>query len=188
MPNDPIARRLRELGFVARRDRCEVVARGPIGAEPLLVQVGFTRFALRRSEAARVRAAQRGRTRMSAAAAPLRLALVGNPNCGKTALFNQLTGSRQKVANYAGVTVERKEGRLHSAIGRSYAVLDLPGRLQPATRRAWTKRSPATCAAASIPASRRRTCWSAWSTRPTCACTCASCWKCANSAGRWCWR
>jgi len=52
---------------------------------------------------------------MSAAdASTLRLALVGNPNCGKTALFNQLTGSRQKVANYAGVTVERKEGRLHS--------------------------------------------------------------------------
>ena len=64
---------------------------------------------------------------MSAAAVPLRLALVGSPNCGKTALFNQLTGSRQKVANYAGVTVERKEGRLHSASGRSYAVLDLPG-------------------------------------------------------------
>ncbi len=66
---------------------------------------------------------------MSAAeASTLRLALVGNPNCGKTALFNQLTGSRQKVANYAGVTVERKEGRLHStASGRQYAVLDLPG-------------------------------------------------------------
>ncbi len=61
-------------------------------------------------------------------APPMRLALVGNPNCGKTALFNQLTGSRQKVANYAGVTVERKEGRLLSASsGRSYAVLDLPG-------------------------------------------------------------
>ncbi|MCC6295529.1 MAG: ferrous iron transport protein B [Pseudomonadales bacterium] len=59
--------------------------------------------------------------------APLRLALVGNPNCGKTALFNQLTGSRQKVANYAGVTVERKEGRLRGPSGRSYAVLDLPG-------------------------------------------------------------
>ena len=39
------------------------------------------------------------------------VALVGNPNCGKSALFNRLTGSRQKVANYAGVTVERKEGR-----------------------------------------------------------------------------
>ncbi|MEN1957879.1 ferrous iron transporter B [Luteimonas changyuni] len=56
-----------------------------------------------------------------------RLALVGNPNCGKTALFNQLTGSRQKVANYAGVTVERKEGRLLAPSGRAYAVLDLPG-------------------------------------------------------------
>ena len=65
---------------------------------------------------------------MNAVVSPARLALVGSPNCGKTALFNQLTGSRQKVANYAGVTVERKEGRLHSAAsGRSYAVLDLPG-------------------------------------------------------------
>lgn len=63
---------------------------------------------------------------MSAAEA-VRVALVGNPNCGKTALFNQLTGSRQKVANYAGVTVERKEGRLHAPSGRNYAVLDLPG-------------------------------------------------------------
>ncbi|MEO8300070.1 MAG: FeoB small GTPase domain-containing protein, partial [Burkholderiales bacterium] len=42
------------------------------------------------------------------ALAPRHIALIGNPNCGKTALFNRLTGSRQKVANYAGVTVERK--------------------------------------------------------------------------------
>ena len=55
------------------------------------------------------------------------LALVGNPNCGKTALFNLLTGSRQKVANYAGVTVERKEGRLTTAGGKTLRVLDLPG-------------------------------------------------------------
>ena len=58
--------------------------------------------------------------------APL-IALVGNPNCGKTALFNLLTGSRQKIANYAGVTVERKEGRLLSPSGRRLRVLDLPG-------------------------------------------------------------
>jgi len=58
---------------------------------------------------------------------PLRLALVGNPNCGKTALFNRLTGARQKVANYAGVTVERKEGQFFSATGRAYQVTDLPG-------------------------------------------------------------
>ena len=60
-------------------------------------------------------------------ASPLRIALVGNPNSGKTALFNQLTGSRQKVANYTGVTVERKEGRLRAPSGREFAVLDLPG-------------------------------------------------------------
>jgi len=55
------------------------------------------------------------------------LALVGNPNCGKTALFNLLTGSRQKVANYAGVTVERKEGRATTPGGKTLRVLDLPG-------------------------------------------------------------
>src|SRR5580692_8070171 len=56
------------------------------------------------------------------------LSLVGVPNCGKTALFNRLTGSRQKVANYPGVTVERKEGRFAGPrTGRIYRVLDLPG-------------------------------------------------------------
>jgi ferrous iron transport protein B len=55
------------------------------------------------------------------------VALVGNPNCGKTALFNVLTGSRQKVANYAGVTVERKEGSLLTPSGRRVRILDLPG-------------------------------------------------------------
>ena len=59
-------------------------------------------------------------------AGPL-LALVGNPNCGKTALFNRLTGSRQKVANYAGVTVERKEGRFTTPAGKTIRILDLPG-------------------------------------------------------------
>jgi ferrous iron transport protein B len=59
-------------------------------------------------------------------ASPL-VALVGNPNCGKTALFNILTGSRQKVANYAGVTVERKEGSLLTPSGLRVRILDLPG-------------------------------------------------------------
>ena len=53
MPDDAIARRLRELGFVAG-EQVEVMAAGPLSAEPLLVQIGFTRFALRRAEAARV--------------------------------------------------------------------------------------------------------------------------------------
>ena len=64
---------------------------------------------------------------MSTAEAALRVALVGNPNCGKTALFNLLTGSRQKVANYAGVTVERKQGRYTAPSGRVVDLLDLPG-------------------------------------------------------------
>lgn len=58
---------------------------------------------------------------------PPRIALVGNPNCGKTALFNLLTGSKQKVANYAGVTVERKEGICLTPWGERYTLLDLPG-------------------------------------------------------------
>jgi len=63
------------------------------------------------------------------------IALVGNPNCGKTALFNLLTGARQKVANYAGVTVERKVGIARLRNGQSVSVVDLPGAysLSPAT-------------------------------------------------------
>ncbi len=66
-------------------------------------------------------------TAAAAAMGELRLALVGVPNSGKTALFNRLTGSHQKVANYAGVTVERKEGRFTGPSGRTYRILDLPG-------------------------------------------------------------
>ena len=66
-------------------------------------------------------------TGLSAASGPS-LSLVGVPNCGKTALFNRLTGSRQKVANYPGVTVERKEGRFAGpSTGRIYRLVDLPG-------------------------------------------------------------
>jgi ferrous iron transport protein B len=64
---------------------------------------------------------------MDATVTPLRIALVGVPNCGKTALFNRLTGSRQKVANYPGVTVERREGERPTPDGRGLRVLDLPG-------------------------------------------------------------
>src|SRR5437762_9090674 len=56
------------------------------------------------------------------------VALTGNPNCGKTTLFNALTGLRAKVGNYAGVTVERKEGKLLGApADANIRVLDLPG-------------------------------------------------------------
>lgn len=71
----------------------------------------------------------------SFSAAPKSFALVGNPNCGKTALFNLLTGAHQKVANYAGVTVERKLGLVHLPAGQTLTVVDLPGTysLTPAT-------------------------------------------------------
>lgn len=59
--------------------------------------------------------------------APLNLSLVGTPNSGKTALFNALTGSRQRSANYPGVTVERKSGAFTTPAGRSVAIVDLPG-------------------------------------------------------------
>jgi ferrous iron transport protein B len=60
--------------------------------------------------------------------APLmHMALVGTPNSGKTSLFNALTGSRQKVANYPGVTVERKEGSFVTPRGRQVSLVDLPG-------------------------------------------------------------
>src|ERR1700748_2812157 len=60
-------------------------------------------------------------------ATSLNLALVGTPNSGKTSLFNALTGSRQRAANYPGVTVERKSGTIQTPAGRAVTVLDLPG-------------------------------------------------------------
>jgi len=64
---------------------------------------------------------------LSPAQRDLSIALVGNPNCGKTALFNALTGSHQRAANYPGVTVERKIGRLATPGGRQVQLADLPG-------------------------------------------------------------
>ncbi len=66
--------------------------------------------------------------RASAQASPvLRVAIIGNPNTGKTTLFNALTGLRQRVGNFAGVTVERVEGSFRTSDGRRVSVLDLPG-------------------------------------------------------------
>ena len=56
----------------------------------------------------------------------MKIALVGNPNCGKTTLFNALTGSNQYVGNWPGVTVEKKEGTAHLD-DRSVTIVDLPG-------------------------------------------------------------
>ena len=64
---------------------------------------------------------------MQRSSAEATVALVGNPNSGKTTLFNALTGERQKVGNYAGVTVERRSGTTFTAHGRKLEVIDLPG-------------------------------------------------------------
>src|SRR5947207_1098309 len=71
---------------------------------------------------------ERGGARVNVATnlAPV-VALVGNPNCGKTALFNALTGGRQKVTNYPGVTVEKKVGRVVTPAGHAIRIVDLPG-------------------------------------------------------------
>src|SRR5271165_1194236 len=65
--------------------------------------------------------------RSSTGGATLTVALAGNPNSGKTTLFNALTGLRQKVANYPGVTVEKKTGRCRLNNGQWIDVIDLPG-------------------------------------------------------------
>ncbi len=73
----------------------------------------------------------------STAAAPSRMpvyALVGNPNCGKSTLFNALTGLKQKVGNYPGVTVEKKVGTAYSQHGQPITVIDLPGAYSLAAR------------------------------------------------------
>ena len=59
--------------------------------------------------------------------AKIRIGLVGNPNCGKTTVFNALTGSKQHIGNWPGVTVERKEGTLRLSGGVDVEVVDLPG-------------------------------------------------------------
>lgn len=63
----------------------------------------------------------------SAAETPSTIALIGNPNAGKTTLFNALTGANQRVGNYAGITVEVKSGEAFTPHGRKLRVLDLPG-------------------------------------------------------------
>ena len=102
-----------------------------------------------------------------AGAAPELVVLCGNPNSGKTTLFNALTGLRARVGNYPGVTVERKEGRLQGAPpGRTVTVLDLPGPTASARNR-WTSKSAATCSSAACRKSRRPISWWWWWMPPT---------------------
>ena len=72
----------------------------------------------------------------------IKIALAGNPNCGKTTLFNALTGANQFVGNWPGVTVEKKEGRLKGERTSSSPTFRA---FSPSARTRWRKSSPATC-------------------------------------------
>ena len=101
-------------------------------------------------------------------ATSLNLALVGTPNSGKTSLFNALTGSRQRAANYPGVTVERKSGTIQTAAGRTVTILSIYPALTRCADEAPTKRSPAKSYSVNSRARRRRTVSFASPTRPIC--------------------
>ena len=75
-------------------------------------------------------------------AAKIKIALAGNPNCGKTTIFNNITGAKQHVGNYPGVTVEKKEGH-RTFNGKDLLFVDLPGTYS-LTARSLTKSSPVT--------------------------------------------
>jgi ferrous iron transport protein B len=124
---------------------------------------------------------------MSTANGTLRLALLGNPNCGKTALFNLLTGSRQKVANYPGVTVDRKEGQLTTPSGKQFRVLDLPGAYS-LNAVSIDEEITRDVVLGTLAGEQRPTCSSASAMRPTSSSTCGSFWKSSAWACRWSWR
>jgi ferrous iron transport protein B len=132
---DRVRRRLLEMGLVPG-EQIQVVRKAPLG-DPVVIQVLGYQLGLRKQQTACIQVSRQVTPReASAAAKPLiagdtvsdvgRIALVGNPNCGKTTVFNALTGLHQKVGNYAGVTVERRIGRCQTDAGQ-LNVIDLPG-------------------------------------------------------------
>lgn len=136
--NDALAQRLLEMGLLDGEE-IEVVGFAPMG-DPLQIRLGDSYLSLRLSEAARVmvhppdlgflmNTVEQRHTKSN----HLTVALVGNPNTGKTTLFNALSGMRQRVGNYPGVTVEIKKGRLyHQSV--TYDLVDLPGTYSLAPR------------------------------------------------------
>ena len=117
---------------------------------------------------------------------PRQIALAGNPNCGKTTLFNAMTGLRQKVGNYPGVTVEKKAGKFFGSHGEAMEVLDLPGTYS------LHGRSPDEAIACEVllgeRIERRGRTWSWWFwTRRTSSGT-SICWRRSSNCGRrWWW-
>ena len=134
--------RLLEMGFV-RGARVTVLKNAPL-LDPVEYMILGAHISLRHSEAAQIEVtdkdaefcdmedAYNGTVETSVAGVDpmaddvLRIALIGNPNCGKTSLFNQVTGAKEKVGNYGGVTVDSKEGWF-SIGGRRVQLVDLPG-------------------------------------------------------------
>lgn len=119
-------RRLMDVG-INRGCPVEVVRVAPMG-DPIEISVGSMRLSLRRSEAELIIvASEKNLPGQRKNDAPAVIALAGNPNCGKTATFNQLCGAHQRVGNWPGVTVERVEGTLAEAGDLNARVVDLPG-------------------------------------------------------------
>jgi len=110
-------------------------------------------------------------------------ALVGTPNSGKTALFNALTGNRQKVANYPGVTVERKTGALKTPSGRCVTMIDLPGTYSLRARSP-DEEITRDVVLGRLKARRRRTSSSVSPTPPICAWRSDWCWNSSAPASR----
>ena len=165
------ARRLRELGLRRRRRGRAAAPRRVSARDPLALP---DRPHDRRDPPR----ARRARSRVDPPhephdPAPL-VALVGNPNAGKSALFNALTGARQKVGNYPGVTVERHVGAAGAADGRPVELVDLPGAysLDPASPDEEVTRDVVLGRAGGRARARRA--GRRASTRPTSTITCAS--------------
>ena len=142
MGDGAFRQRLLEMGFV-RGAKVTVLKNAPL-KDPVEYMIMGSHISLRHSEAAQVEVtdrdadfcnleeAYRGTIETEVAGVDpmadnvLRVVLVGNPNCGKTSLFNSVTGAKEKVGNYGGVTVDSKEGWF-SIDGRKVQLVDLPG-------------------------------------------------------------
>ena len=172
MPAGELERRLLELGFTEGRQRSRSCTRACSAA--IRSRCAST-TPLSPSAAARPWPSLSADMSVVSSSAPLHFALIGTPNSGKTALFNALTGSRQKVANYPGVTVERKSGLLTDA-RRPQRQPHRPARHLFAARTLARRGShPRLRARAASRPRRRPTCCCASPTRPICGWRCGWC-------------
>ena len=128
--------RILEMGLVPGQ-KVKVERKAPLG-DPIVIRVQGYQLGLRKNQARAVGVVREkpeskpwtGEERSltsEESTDPKRFALLGNPNCGKTTLFNAMTGLRQKVGNYSGVTIERRVGGCAGKKGEAYQLLDLPG-------------------------------------------------------------